>query len=373
MKLFLINQLNNINNLIAISHYKPDSICLIEDTDSSLSTFEEFKSYLHKNKYNIETKQLSLTSPNSLRNLLSNSKSEDSKQYFVLPTNGTVIGYQIISWFTSPPLTFILVENDGDIFEYQEGTFNFVTDTTDIDVSDFINIRGGRITSDLSDLFEHSGLNKLLFYIEQNLSTYHKLFKHEVKKKFFVSDPNNNAKLYFYPNRLNDRYKNFLFQLIKKMEKYSVVYVDYKSQNKITVEFTDYRYKSYLLKTGTWLEHKLYQLFKEMNLDDVKASLSFIWDTDTKANNEFDVAAVYSNTFVMASCKATSHLDPDYVNEVVANTLHMGDKTSVKMIFTTAKVSRSLEEKAKEFNVAIVHYSRNALDLKKVLFELLDD
>ena len=136
--------------------------------------------------------------------------------------------------------------------------------------------------------------------------------------------------------------------------------------------FTDNRYKSYLLKTGTWLEHKLYNIFKEMDLDDIKASLSFIWDTDTKANNEFDIAAVYSNTFIMASCKATSHLTPDYVNEVVANTLHMGDKTSIKMIFTTAEVSKSLEEKAKEFNVAIVHYSTNTLALKTTLFGLID-
>jgi len=303
---------------------------------------------------------------------LTASKNKDTKQYFVLPTNGTVIGYQIISWFTSPPLTFILVENDGDIFEYENGTFHYMEDTSDIDVSDFINIRGGRITSHLSDLFDHENLNKLLYYIEQHLSSYHKLFKHEVKKKFFVSDINNHAKLHFYPNKLNDHYKNFLFQLVKKMEQCGVVNVDYKTQSKITVDFTDHRYKSYLLKTGTWLEHKLYNIFKEMDLDDIKASLSFIWDTDTKANNEFDVAAVYSNTFIMASCKATSHLTPDYVNEVVANTLHMGDKTSIKMIFTTAEVSKSLEEKAKEFNVAIVHYSTNTLALKTTLFGLIE-
>lgn len=371
MKLFIINQLNNINNLIAITHYKPDSICLISDTQSSLSTFEDFKDYLTKNRYDIETREVNLSTSKQITDLLSKSQQSPEDHYFVLPTNGTVIGYQIISWFSSPPLTFILVENDGDIFEYINGSFDYISDTSDIDVSDFINIRGGRITSDLSDLFDHQGLNQLLFYIEQNISTYHKLFKHEVKKKFFQSDPNNNAKLYLYPNQLKDHYKNFLFQLVKKMEQYNIIKVDYKTQNKITLEFTDYRYKSYLLKTGTWLEHKLYQIFKEMNLDDVKASLSFIWDTDTKANNEFDVAAVYSNSFIMASCKATSHLEPDYVNEVVANTIHMGDKTSVKIIFTTAKVSNSLAEKAKEFNVAIVQYSKNTLALKKELFELL--
>jgi hypothetical protein len=253
------------------------------------------------------------------------------------------------------PLAY--VEDDGDIYEYHHGEFIFISDSTNLDVEDYILSRGGFIKSEASSLFDDQRMIQLLTFIESHHKEYKHLFQPSRHPSVYSTAFQNPSTIVFLNNDLTMSEKKFLSDLIAHMVAINLIKQQYTMKNKLIVTFKVTGMRDYLLKTGTWLEHRLYNLMRKLDADDVEASLNFVWNNKRSSNNECDVVGVYENTLILASCKDTNKLSPDYINEIYVIAEHLGNEESIKILFTTSNIPEYLIEKGKEFEVYLVHYN----------------
>ncbi len=370
-KLICINQDDNMNNLLAILYYKPKEILVIKNKYSNLKTLDHFVNFLQTEGYKVPVVSIDLTDPTVATNIELHIPN-NSNSLFILPSDSTVIGYQLMINLVAQGAFMAYVEDDGDIFELQKNQFKFVSNSSLVEVEDYIHSRGGVITSDTTILFGHPRIKDLLFFIEDNFNDYKELFRYASKKTpFYKSYPDNKNKLILTPTNLSLSQQKFLDKLLIFMESHDIIKVNQRLKNRFIISFKHKSYKSYLLKTGTWLEHRLYLLMLEAGADQVEASLTFLWDKKRKANNEIDVIGIKNNHLIVASCKDRSRIDPEYINEVYTNAIHLGNKEAIKLLFTTAEVSFGLKEKATEFGVHIIRYNFNNSKTIKALKSII--
>ncbi len=371
--LICIHQKDNMNNLLAIKHYEPDNIILIHEPGDDKALIQQFITYLSNQDYTIDTLTLKLKEnsdpaylPKKLSHLLQSAKNET---VFLLPASRQIIGYNLFSFLDKEDVKLCFVEEDGDIWEKENSGFHFVGDATNIDVNDYILSRGGLITSDTTNLFTHERIVNLLNFIEANFKDYVSLFRNQHSGgSFYKSYPDNKNKLILFPNQLNQGNQSILWKFLNFMVDQDIIRIHQKLKSQVIINFKHKSYKSYLLKTGTWLEHRCFVLMNEVGCDDVEASLSFLWDKKRKANNEIDVIGIKDNQLYVVSCKDRSHIEPEFINELYSNAVHLGNEAAVKILFTTAAPTRGIIDKANEFGVHIITYS---FDTDKTLDQFL--
>lgn len=353
---YCVNLMDNINNLIALRYYKPEEVVIIDHSREKLNTLSFFKDYLVEQGFKVNVISLDLLGSNNWSNLLGSI--DKDQNLFILPSSDSIYGYQLLLQLQSQVLQLVSVEDDGDIYTLNNGQFVFVEDCTDIDVEDYIEVRGGYIKSDSSDFFEQDKVNQLLSFITTNYDAYINLFRKAQARKHFIRTYE------FYPNKitfssqnLSKNESNQLSSFISFFVNNGIASIRENTDSKTTLIFDDRQFKSYLLITGTWLEHKLYQLLKQLGMDDLKASLSFIWNEKNKSRNECDMVGIKDNQLILASCKDTNDIKPYQINEIYTNTTHLGNEDAIKILFTTNSPSFNIKEKAKEFNVHIIRYT----------------
>lgn len=368
--LYCINQNDNMNNLLAINHYSPDKIIMIKNTKSNESTLEHFIHYLKDEGFKVPVETMDLSNSHDATQFLEIQNTKDS--IFILPSNSTVVGYQLMITLLSSKIPMAYVEDDGDLFQLKGNEFEYIADSADVEVEAYIASRGGVVTSDTTDLFNHKRIQELLDYILDNFKAYLSLFRTASRKTpFYKGYPDNKNKMILSPNVLKPEDKKFLNQLLQFMEKKEIIRIQQRLKSRIIISFKHKSYKSYLLKTGTWLEHYLYLLFREAGVEQVEASLSFLWDKKRKATNEIDVIGVHNGCLIVASCKDRKHIDPEYINEVYTNAIHLGNHDAVKILFTTADITFGLQEKADEFGVHLITFNSNKEETIKTLKRLI--
>lgn len=367
-----MNQLNNYYNLLAIHHYKPDKVIIIENTLEYIPSKDDFLDYLKKQGYKITLLSYDMTQKGYIQ-VIADSLFKKAEDLFVMPSSDTVDGYEILLSLINSPIQVVYIEKDGDIYKKTGNRFKFVTDSTDITVDDLISLRGGQVTAYATDEFKDPRLVPVLEYIEAHYETYKTLFRYEQKRKLYLTtDDYNpyklNANLHKIDDKLIKDFKAFLDMLVT----HDIVNYHATSHKKYVIFFKEESHKSYLLKSGTWLEHRLYLLLESLNISDLEAGLSFKWHARKKANNEFDVVGTHKNQLLMASCKDTHNIKPDQINEIYSYTTHLGSKSAIKMLFTTSDISASIKSKADEFGVNIITYDFSPKHTTKQLRHLLN-
>jgi hypothetical protein len=368
-QLFCFSQDNNISNVIGIEHYGIQRIVLIEDSRKKYDNLDGFKNYLRDKGYQVLVKTINHNSKKAINAMLTQEITTDS--CVLLPSNATIIGYQTMATLFNTDTHIAFVDNDGDLFEYQDSTFVKLKDKVQIDVEDFILSRGGFVKSEATTQFDDSRLDALLEFIETHHRQYKNLLSRSHKEPFFSTEGQNNKSLLFMPNNLSERDRNFLYQLIDVMYQNGVIRSKNKLRDKLLVRFSIPYMPGYLLKAGTWLEHRLYKELGQLNVEDLDASMNFVWDSSRRTNNECDVMGVYNNKLIIASCKDTKSIKPEYLNEVYAIANHLGNTETIKILFTTAKIPESIQEKAQEFNIHVIQYTYHSQSLQQRLTEII--
>lgn len=366
--LLCVDQQHNLNAMIATCHYQPKKVILLtlEKTENSPPT-SVFHEYLKKEGYQTLTLHVDASSPTFASSII-NELLDPADSICILPVNGNVFGYHLFTALQSSKIQFALVENDGDIYHYHNHQFSFVDDSADLTVYDYIESKGGEIISDSSVLFSKEASLHLLTFLEDHYNEYLALFRYkQPRKPFIYSDEHRPNSMIFSLRNLSVKERDFLHLLATFMYKEKIAWFTYTKNQKLLLHLSDPAYKSYLLKTGTWLEHRLFHMLTNMGMDDIEASVSFLWNRKLRANNEVDVVAIYHNQLLMISCKDTKEVGPEQINEIYTNALHLGNKDAIKILFTTTKPPASLYQKAKEFHVHIVQYT---FDIKATMKEL---
>lgn len=371
------HQYDNLHLLHAITTFKPSHIHIIYDTDkASDENLYEFENYLKAKNYRMSQSYISLTS--NFKTITSTinglAKAYKTPVALFLPSFERAFSYNLLLEFMASSIIFLTSDEDGTIYQRHQNRFEPLPINHGLTVQDLITSRGGMIDMSSTSFFEKTLLIDLLDFLEAHIDDYYQLFRYPSKPPFYETHREEPRRLDLNTTDIAATHMPFFNTFINFIKQKNIANITRMSKHHYRVLFHDRRYKSYLLKSGTWLEHRLFLLFKSLDFHDVQASIAFLWDKDyPRAKNECDVMGMYYNRLFVASCKDTHHLSPDYINELYANANHLAHTDTKTLLFTTATLSPGIQEKADEFNVTLITYdtkNRNGFikDFKRKLF-----
>lgn len=361
---YIFLDVNNILSYIAVSHYKPENVVIL--ISQNLSGLDEESYIRFLKEKGIETVATHTVDPYDTDKV---SSLIEEKGTVILPDSRYAYKLDLFYKLHKRNLKIVYVEEDGDIFEFREGFKEVRRNSAELDVSDYINNFGGRIYESNTKLFDEDNAIKILGIIMSDLSTYRKTTRNSVP---FKTDYDNQNKLDLFLSQMNEKEKILIQKIVDVLVSGRVAKAR-RRKNTLSLYFNDRRYKDYIAKSGTWLEHMTYLALKDVDeLTDVDASVAFDWHyTKKDIRNEIDLLAVFDNRLVVISCKDTKHHDEDQLNKLVVHAEGLGLKDSIKVFAVSRKPSESILERAKELGIHVLVYSGSkdklTKDFKKIL------
>lgn len=248
-------------------------------------------------------------------------------------------------------------------------------DFEDLDVYDITKLSGASIINSSSDLMYKKDINIIISAILKNLNTWEKYKKKLYDKNIFIHDYRNNENLKINTNELNKEELNTLYLCLKSLKDLKGIYY-HVLNDIINVKFRNNYLKSFIFKSGTWLEVLTNKIINEISeIDDCKSGVEFFWSKDAKkVKNELDVVAVKDCALLCISCKDSEKYDEDALNELDVYSRKIGGKNVKKILVATKEpVKVTVKERAKEMGINIIIVSSNINEFKKKLIEVVED
>lgn len=225
----------------------------------------------------------------------------------------------------------------------------------DMSVRDLIAGAGGESLRDSSELFEDERVKAMTEYIVENYALWKKvkkLLRNNFYMEYSVDEPMK-VRVNITLIRNYSLYDSF-FQKGRELGLYSL---EKENEDYLILEFGDMRYKSFLFKTGTWLEAMVYNLISGLKqMDDVRGGVVFLWDREKeRIKNEADVLATSNSKLIYISCKDTSHYDESTLNELEVYGNKIGGEKVVKILAVTSVPMKStIMQRAEEMGIKIL-------------------
>lgn len=246
----------------------------------------------------------------------------------------------------------------------------------DISMEEVFYLSGSDIVKESTSLCENKKIIDMSRAILSNLSLWHKykqklydnsVFKHNCKDIYNI-DVN--------INRLNSGEKEAFQKLLKYLKKINSI-EEVKKENSLSILFKDNYLKSFLFKSGTWLEVITYLSVKNIKeVDEVRCGVLFSWGINVQnVKNEIDVIAIKDSVLICISCKDSDKYDENALNELSIYSERLGGKDSLKILVAAKKPEKiTIVERAKEMNIHLVVLEDNNINyLEKKLRQIVNE
>lgn len=369
-KLYCLFEENNITNYIGIKHFNPMEIVILKSPDILAHyDYSSFESFLTDKGFKVFFKN---TNPYNMGELQKAFSDTGEGDIVLLPNSNYAYIYNFYELVRSTPATLAFVEDDGEIYISGEHGFKYVhSNDVDLLVNDFIGSLGGRINHFSNILFEEPLCQELLKIILKNPNLYSEVFKYKTPMKSILDDK---GKVLISLSNLTAKEKNFIAYLLDLLNKNHIC-SKRESTLSYTIYFQDLRYKEYLTKSGTWLEHLTFNALNSISgIDDVKASVSFQWDAKNDIlRNEIDVMGVFKNNLICISCKDTSSHSIEFLNELFIYANNLGSEESIKILVATHEPKSIIQVRAKELNIHILIFRGDVSSFQQELRRIVSD
>ncbi|MBK1813456.1 DUF1887 family protein [Clostridium sp. YIM B02505] len=232
----------------------------------------------------------------------------------------------------------------------------------DLNIEEIIESAGGSIIIDSTESNSEAIIDQITDLISNNLDVWERLKYRLYDPKVFIHnqlDPMTIRLDMKYLTREEMDIYNSMLHLLKKNNQ--IQYTSEK-QDYITIKFLNNNIKSFIFKSGSWLEAYTKRVVDSIRqVDDVKSGMLFLWDSEkNRVKNELDVVAIKNSTLICISCKDTSKYDEVALNELNVYAQQLGGENVVKILVATKMpLKHSVEERAKEMNIDLVIYDGN--------------
>lgn len=226
----------------------------------------------------------------------------------------------------------------------------------DISLEDICALSGVEIVNESSALCEKEDIVEISKIILKNMFIWHSnkdtlyntnIFKHNYKD--ITNIDIDTGKLDRNQQLLVDKSINYLKGIN------GIEYI--KNRNIIAVKFKNSYLKSFLFKSGTWLEVITYFAVKNIKeIDEVRSGVVFSWGGNaTEVKNELDVIAIKDSVLICISCKDSSKYDEDALNELSIYSQRLGGKDTVKILVASKKPDKiTVMKRAEEMNIKLI-------------------
>lgn len=360
---------HNQGSLLAIDKIKPDKVIYIIDREIC-GLFKEIELYESSIYKDIKFENHIIDEENifEIKNLLKDLSVKDT----VINVTGGKRIYSLVLLNEALNKGFNSVYVDvlnKRIYEFgisiKSDKFNFI----DLSLDNMLKLTGTSLITDSTTLSEKNDIADITKKIYRNLDLWYKYKQKLYDNKIFIHDCYKTNKLFIKMNNLNFEEKKLLNSSLAYLKEIKAIQYNY-INDEIEVNFLKDYVRSFIFKSGTWLEVLTNMIVKEITeIDEVKSGVIFLWkECNNKVRNELDVLAVKDSVFICISCKDSEKYDEDALNELEVYSKRLGGNT-VKKILVATKLpcKQCVIERAKAMNINLIILGRDINKFKNLI------
>ncbi|GFZ34284.1 hypothetical protein CSC2_48100 [Clostridium zeae] len=247
-------------------------------------------------------------------------------------------------------------------------------DFYDLNIQEIIESSGGSIIVDSTESNSKAIIDQITDLISNNLDIWERLKYRLYDSKVFIHNQLEPMTIKLDMKYLTKEEMDIYNSMLDLLKKNNQIQYTSGKHNYITIKFLNNHIKSFIFKSGSWLEAYTKRVVDNIRqVDDVKSGLLFLWDSErNRVKNELDVVAIKDSTLICISCKDTAKYDEIALNELNVYAEQLGGENVVKILVATkVPLKHSVEERAKEMNIELVIYDGNKKGFEEKLRKII--
>ncbi len=364
----------NSSSIYTILNLRPNKVVfIIEGNKVFQEDYDNVKRYLVKRMKGIQIDYVTLKEPifKELEKIIREFSPEDTVISLSSGTRLVALMAYKLSLDYHYRAVYGDVEREGLFVLSDNGPVAFKRGEEDLSIKDIIASSGGKSLEENSRFYEDAKIKGMMSYIINNYTVWKKL-KQLFRNREYIEYNN------FRPLRVNIKKVGIhsleecldFFRTGENLEIFD--YID--CGEKISIDFTNMGYKSFIFKVGTWLEILTYSMVKQLKeIDEVKAGVVFLWDIDKdRIKNEADVLASSGSQLIYISCKDTPSYDEADLNELEVYANKIGGDEALKILVATSLPNKNNTVlRAEEMGVHLIIFNGDINSFKRNLQKLI--
>lgn len=243
------------------------------------------------------------------------------------------------------------------------------TEFDDLELKDIMEASGCNIVEDSCNLCSKEIILKVTDAICRNIPLWHKYKQKLYDGSIFIHTANSIDKMKINLNNLEEEERSLLLKCLNGLKSMKGLNY-YESEGLIDVTFLNNYLKSFIFKSGTWLEVAVQQLISEIKeIDEVKNGVMFLWNKDKNiVRNEVDIVAIRDSILICISCKDSNKYNENALNELNVYSEKLGGKDSCKVLVATKEPEKlAVRERAKEMGIHLVIFDGDPNKFKNTI------
>lgn len=366
---------HNEASILLTEEYKPKKILFFYLTNKDAYQLTKFKEY-YKNKFpDVEFyyENFNINNPREVEDIIIKYKANKN---ILNVTSGKKVALLMIyslALKNSIECKYIDIEKEL-IIDFSDKAININKSSfVDLNIDDIIKSVGGSIIVDSTEVYNREAIINITYWIANNLEIWEEVKSDLQMNNVFIRDECNPEIMKIDKNILSKNKMEFYYRALNFLKNLEMI--AYKnSDNFIKVYFLNDFIKSFIFKSGTWLEVLTKNIIDEIKeIDDIKSGLLFLWnDKQSKVKNELDVVAIKDSILICISCKDSKKYDERALNElnVYANQLG-GENVKKILVATMAPAKPVVALRAKEMGINIVIFNGSIEGFKEELKSII--
>lgn len=372
----LINQIDNHNeaNILATKRFNPKEVLFIYDkskTDLINAVESYYENYLSTVKFNkilIEEGDI-----DSLTKAINESK---NRNILINLTGGSRINsLALLNICKDNSLKSIYMDIKNKYLYIFDNEIKVIKEEfEDLELDNLIKASGGEVINDSTELSNKKELILLTKAIYKNLELWHMYKQKLYDTNIFIHDAENPKMIRINIELLSIEEKSLLSKILIKLTDIDEINYTDELDNKIKVDFKNDYLKSFIFKSGTWLEVATNYIINEISeIDEVKSGVMFLWNDKSKVvRNEVDVIAVKDSVPICVSCKDSDRYNEDTLNELDVYSTQIGGKNAYKILVATKEpIKLAVKDRAKEMGISLIIFDGNEEKFKNQIKEAI--
>lgn len=347
---------HNQGSLLAIDKIKPDKVIYIIDKEIG-NLFKEIERCENSLYSNIKFENHVIDEENVLKikNILRDLSVKDT----VINVTGGKRIYSLVLLNEALNRGFKSIYVDvlnKLIYEFGCSIKSDRFDFMDLSLNNMLKLTGTNLITDSTVLSEKNDIADITKKIYKNLDVWYKYKQKLYDNKIFIHDCYDTNKLYIKLSNLNCEERSLLNKCLLYLKEIKAIhYTDI--DDEIEINFLKDYVRSFIFKSGTWLEVLTNMIVRDITeIDEVKSGVIFLWkECNNKVRNELDVLAVKDSVFICISCKDSEKYDEDALNELEVYSKRLGGNTVKKILVATKMPCKQcVAERAKAMNISLI-------------------
>lgn len=370
----LINQVdkNNEFNILATRRFNPKEVIFIYKKEDE-SFLKSLKTYYKTYLPNITFKEF-MVSEGDIKEL-NRIISDNNKETLVNLTGGSRInslGMLDICKNKAIRTVYIDIKNKY-LYLFDNKVEIIKEEFEDMELDKIIKASGGEVINDSTKLSSKKDLILLTKGIYKNLEIWHRYKQKLYDSNIFIHYAEEPQVIKINLELLSKEERDILRKVLIYLKE--IGGIEYSNENNnIKVFFKNEYLKSFIFKSGTWLEVATNNIINEIKeIDEVRSGVMFLWNDKSKVvRNELDVVAVKDSVVICISCKDSDKYNENALNELDVYSNKIGGKNVYKILVATKEpIKPSVKDRAKEMGINIIIFDGNEEKFKNKIKEVI--